>query len=181
MINDQTQLTAVDPAYIHLLRIKLIMPFVMLGSAMVFGYWIPEWYDALWLAGGLAVWLFGLLIFVFVWAPRRYKVTGYQQESDYLRFVVGALWHKEVVVTFNRLQHLELEQGPVERFFGLSRLVLYTAGGSGADLSVPGLKTETAELLKNAILKIVRDEQLSDDAITRVHEDAPDTEAQHGN
>ena len=42
-------------------------------------------------------------------------------------------------VPFNRVQHAAVNTGPLDRYFGLARLEVYTAGGQTADLSLEGL------------------------------------------
>lgn len=59
---------------------------------------------------------------------------------------------------FNRIQHSTVTMGPLERKFGLARLVLYTAGSNDADLSIPGLTQATAQQLKEWITKKIADE-----------------------
>ena len=44
----------------------------------------------------------------------------------------------------------------------------YTAGGQGADLSIPGLPAQTAEELKEKLTQKVRQETLLSEAITEV-------------
>jgi len=56
-----------------------------------------------------------------------------------------------MVVPFKRIQHSEVTQGPVDRFFNLAKLRVFTAGGSGSDLTIPGLKLEEANKLKTLI------------------------------
>ncbi|WP_198683947.1 PH domain-containing protein [Aliidiomarina celeris] len=171
MMNENNRnLTRVDERYRYFLQIQVCIPLLLLGVVLfVFWLWVPRIPDAFSLYGGAAVLLL-LVIGVFIWAPRRSRVTAYYVEDDLIGFIVGALWHKEVVVPFNRLQHLELQQGPTERLLGLSRLVLYTAGGTGADLAIPGLRTETAEQIRDQVLGIVRSEVLEDEAITQAND-----------
>ncbi len=169
-MNSKIKLESVNPAYRTLLAVNVSITFLMLAS-IVGGLliWAPYFsqttpqitlYSALVSIGVL--WL----VFVFFWAPRRYRVTHYYVSDDYIGFVVGAVWHSEVVVTFNRLQHLEIGQGPLERVLGLSRLVLYTAGGSTADLVIPGLTMPQAEQLRDRVLHELRHEELSDEPIS---------------
>jgi len=59
---------------------------------------------------------------------------------------------------FNRIQHSTVTIGPLERKFGLARLVLYTAGSNDADMSIPGLTQTVAQTLKEWITKKIADE-----------------------
>jgi hypothetical protein len=61
-------------------------------------------------------------------------------------------------VPFGRVQHIDVEKGPVERYYGLATLVLHTAGTHNASVSLPGLAEEDALAMREAIrAKIRRD------------------------
>jgi membrane protein YdbS with pleckstrin-like domain len=66
-------------------------------------------------------------------------------------------------VPFVRVQHVDTQRGPVERLAGLASVVVYTAGSRGADVTIPGLRPERAEQLR---------EQLRELAIESEHDDA---------
>jgi membrane protein YdbS with pleckstrin-like domain len=68
-------------------------------------------------------------------------------------FQSGYVFRSQTVVPFNRIQHCEINQGPIDRIFDLSSLKIFTAGGSYSDLSIPGLQKFTAEDLKHFIIK----------------------------
>ena len=160
----------VAPAYRWLLAIHAFFPlFILMAGLFGAFHWVPGLSDhvaSFWLYLALGGLLLLWLVLALMWAPRRYQVTHYYVADDFIGYVVGAVWHTEVVVTFNRLQHLEIAQGPIERALGVSRLVLYTAGGGTADLVIPGVPLATAEQLRDAVLNILREESLSDEPIT---------------
>jgi len=89
-----------------------------------------------------------------------YKHKGYALRERDIIFKKGWIWRSATVVPFNRIQHTEIEQGPIERAFGLSKLKIFTAGGASSDLKIPGLLPETANKLKDYIqLKVGVDEE----------------------
>ena len=96
-----------------------------------------------------------LIVLLLTWAPRRYQLTGYVLNPAEVHYRTGALWRKQVSVPVNRIQHVEISQGVIERSLGLAKLVLYTAGGSGSDLAIPGLPLTTAEALRAQLLQQV--------------------------
>ncbi|RUO34218.1 PH domain-containing protein [Aliidiomarina sanyensis] len=157
---------AVSPKYTHLLRIDktlfVLMLVIPLTVAVVFVERIPLWVGYIGWGSLLLIWL-GM---VFLWAPRRYRVTAYAVLPEEVHFRVGALWLRHTAVTHNRIQHLEIEQSPFERLLGLSRLIIFTAGGSGADLILPGLPVDRATSLRDDLLKIIREEPQLDEPIT---------------
>ena len=54
-------------------------------------------------------------------------------------------------VPFNRIQHIEIDQGPIARYFDLVSLSVFTAGDSSDDLKVSGLLKEEAKQIKEFI------------------------------
>ena len=60
----------------------------------------------------------------------------------------GLFWRKTVIVAFNRVQHVEVSSGPLQRKFGLATVKFFTAGGSSVDLKVDGLSSERAEQMR---------------------------------
>lgn len=72
----------------------------------------------------------------------------------------GLLVHKTVLIPFNRIQHVSIEQGPIMRLFGLAKLSIYTAGGMTSDLDISGIKLDIAEKLKAFLSKNVEAEEL---------------------
>ena len=72
----------------------------------------------------------------------------------------GYLWRSNTVIPFNRIQHAEVTQGPIERMFELSVLRVFTAGGSASDIAIPGIRPDEAHRIKEFILsKTAADEE----------------------
>lgn len=92
------------------------------------------------------------LVLIVIWVPRRVRHTRYLLRRLDVHLRTGLLWRRITSVAINRVQHLEITQGPLERSLGLSRLVVYTAGGVKSDLVLPGLPMDTARRLKVQIL-----------------------------
>ncbi len=88
------------------------------------------------------------------------KVKSYALRQNDILFRTGYIWYKEIAVPFNRIQHSEVVQGPIDRLFDLSTLKIYTAGGSQSDLKIPGLKPQKANQLKEIVtLKVGQNEE----------------------
>jgi membrane protein YdbS with pleckstrin-like domain len=69
------------------------------------------------------------------------------REND-ISFKKGLIAFKQTSVPFNRIQHVEVNQGILAKLLKLSSVKIYTAGGTSSDLSIPGLPVETAHKLK---------------------------------
>ena len=85
---------------------------------------------------------------------------GYQMSDDRLRVVKGVMFHADTVVPFSRVQHLDVEQGPLERAFGIARLILHTAGTHNSSVTLPGLAHADAVAMREDIRAHVKRESL---------------------
>ncbi|KAB2810239.1 PH domain-containing protein [Phaeocystidibacter luteus] len=87
-----------------------------------------------------------------------YKWKGYALREKDLIYRSGLIWRKVIIIPFARIQHGELSEGVIERFYGLKKIRVYTAGGSSSDLTIPGLPKERAEQLRKFIMDRVIEE-----------------------
>lgn len=114
------------------------------------------------IAAGVVVAL--ALFLMGVWVPRRVAHTQYILREQDVHKRTGFWWHKTTSAGHNRIQHIEVIQGPIERLYGLSQLALYTAGGFQSDVRIPGLKTDEAHRLKQYLTqRIVSEEPVESD------------------
>ncbi len=115
------------------------------------------------LAGGAALWL--LLVAFGAWMGlRKYRYTRWLLDGDGFALRRGRMWHSETRVPASRVQHLDIRRGPVERRFGLSTLLVHTAGTRQHAVSVPGLDAEDAERLRDHLARQVEHDDDDDDA-----------------
>ena len=100
-----------------------------------------------------------LLLYPVLVAPgRRYRAWGYAMDADELRIARGVWTRIETIVPLARVQHVDVSQGPIERTFGVCRLVLHTAGTAHSQVVLPGLTRETAEAMRSEIRAHIRQE-----------------------
>ncbi len=98
--------------------------------------------------------LLALLIGVYRWvdAGRR----GWALRDHDIAAREGIFWRKVTMLPFARIQHVETSSGPIERWKGLARLKLFTAGGMTSDLDIIGLEAETADTLREHLAEQIR-------------------------
>ena len=85
-------------------------------------------------------------------ALRRAGVKGYALRQHDIIYRTGLVFRKTIALPFNRVQHIEVASGPLQRRFGLASLKFFTAGGAGVDLRMDGLAAADAERLREFIL-----------------------------
>ena len=90
--------------------------------------------------------VFTLLIKTIEFKKRRYVV----REKD-ISYKKGVLFRSITTVPFNRIQHVEIDEGPISRFLGLVSLRVFTAGDSSDDLKISGLLKQEATQIKEFI------------------------------
>ena len=102
--------------------------------------------------------LISLLWFYAVWAKKRAQRLLYRVLENEIDVQKGFLFWHNVAVPFNRIQHTEVNQGPIERMFGLATLSIFTAGTVGSDLQLPGLTLENAHTIKDTLVASIKSE-----------------------
>lgn len=152
----EPELTKLHPDHIKVLRIES----ALVGAGATIAAAVAN--IALPVPPGVIVLPVLLAAALWVWRIpfRRYLRKGYDMGADRLRVVRGFLWRSDTVVPFGRVQHIDVTQGPLERWYGLSTLVLHTAGTHNSSVPLPGLKRETAEELRETIRQHIKRESL---------------------
>ncbi len=113
------------------------------------------------------VWTPVLMIFISVWGliyvitllymRKEFLLKGYVLRKRDIVYRKGWLWTSIVVVPFNRIQHCELSQGPLEKSYKLAKLNIFTAGGQSSDLKLPGLKKDEAASIKEFLVNQINE------------------------
>ena len=144
-------LTPVEPGYRHALRVGwalTVIP-VVIGAVAVDRLIIS---NETGFGGFLTVASVLLAVMLVVVTPQRqYRNWGYTLGSDALRVARGYLFHTDTIVPFVRVQHIDVGQGPVERMFGVSHLVVHTAGTDNSIVTLPGLTPAVASAMRDTI------------------------------
>jgi uncharacterized protein len=146
-MDEPESLTPLDPAYVSVMRISggIFALFPLAGAAAL--------EIAQLLSPGAIIVPVALLLawWVFVVPKRRYDRWGYQADADRLRIVRGYLFYSDTVVPFGRIQHMDVDQGPIERRYDLATFSAHTAGTHGSTITLPGLKHADALALRETI------------------------------
>ena len=95
----------------------------------------------------LAVILLGVVV-VGVGPALRWRRWRYEIRPDEIDLQRGILWVGRTLVPLARIQHVDTRQGPLQRRFGLSTVVFYTAAGPNR---IPDLSTPVAAEVRDRI------------------------------
>ena len=91
------------------------------------------------------------LILAILWPPLQYAAFRYAVRGHDLIVQSGVFFRRWSSVPLTRIQHVDSRQGPLERLFGVQRLLVYTAAGVSADGVIPALTEANATALRDAL------------------------------
>lgn len=145
------------PAIEVLWRIQTAVLPGLLGAAGVvlafLGFWRENGVLTV-IAGGLGL---GLLAVAALWprwyARRAYVSTGYRVSDRLIEHRRGVYWRTTVAIPLSRLQHVDLQSGPLDRWLGIATLRLFTGGTRDAVHDIHGLAADHARALRDRLLR----------------------------
>jgi uncharacterized protein len=146
------QLTPLDPNYVKVMRIVG----GIFAAALLMGAGVAEFTRIL--PPGVVIVPLAILLFWVVWIvpQRRYNRWGYDAGNDRLRIERGYMFYSDTMVPYGRIQHIDVDQGPIERRYDLATLSAHTAGTHGSTITLPGLKHEDAVALRERIREYIK-------------------------
>ena len=140
----------VEPRYLWVQLISTIIGGVVL--MLIVGVILFFATSQNWLAIGLSVG--GIFVLTLINASFSYfrtRTLGYLQRQDDFMMRQGMISRRFVAVPYGRLQIVDIEQGPIERMFGLKKLKFVTAAATSG-VTLPGLSAERAESLRDELV-----------------------------
>ena len=155
-LNAAEGLDSVDPAYTHVLRVTTLFNMlpIAIGATLLDLFVVREVGGPYGLLSVLA-WLLGAIAFV-TFPARRAQRWGFKIGEGQLRVARGWLFRTDTIVPFVRVQHIDVGQGPVERWFGLSHLVVHTSGTHNSTVTLPGLHADLAAAMRETIRRQIQ-------------------------
>lgn len=102
----------------------------------------------------LLVGVVALLLQLLAWlySGARFNRTRFALDVDGLLIQRGVFWYSETRVPRSRVQHTDINRGPIDRWLGLAELKVHTAGTRLAAVALSGLGEDQARRLRNALL-----------------------------
>lgn len=155
---DELQFISLERKYIQIMLINNGIVFTSLLIAMVYGWYFDQKgfvkpYFQWILMGYLGIFLLSLFLVYKSFVCKSYAV----RQKD-ITLQTGWLWKKIITIPFNRVQHCEVNQSILDRYYDLAKIKIYTAGGSSSDLRIPGINISQANDLKAYILNQVQED-----------------------
>lgn len=96
------------------------------------------------------------LVLYLVISPKiRYMRYRYLINEDRIDFIEGLFFVTRTIVPINRIHKIALQRGPIDNIFGLSKLIIATAGG---DAIVRFLEISVAENIADKLKNKINDD-----------------------
>ena len=83
--------------------------------------------------------------------PLRYRAWGFALRDRDLFLRHGVVFRTTSIVPHARIQHVDTQHGPIDRWLGLAGVVVFTAGNRGAILTIPALEADEAEEIRDRL------------------------------
>jgi membrane protein YdbS with pleckstrin-like domain len=155
---EEASLTPVSDLYWRVILINLAITILVVGAIIAGILLIAGASRSIFLtAGVLFILLFGGIYLLQKQAFRRRGYAVRQHDIIYRRGTIGT---KTTVIPFQRIQHVNVNEGLFSRAYGLAQLQIFTAGGAGSDIRISGLLREDAAKIKELILNKVASNEL---------------------
>ncbi|MEM8697001.1 MAG: PH domain-containing protein [Pseudomonadota bacterium] len=155
---DLAGLIALDPRQKSVLRVRSLLggliPLIMLTIG---DFVLNHEFDfpGGWIASaGVLLYILTVLIL----PSRRYQRWGYRQSGRAIRIASGLIIRRETIVPYDRVQHIDVSRGPIERAFGVATLTLHTAGSYNSTVDLPGLAIDDANRMRDEIRSYISED-----------------------
>jgi uncharacterized protein len=99
------------------------------------------------LVGGLLVW------FTHFFPAKKLARYRWRLTDAGLEIHRGVWWRSEISIPRARVQHTDVQQGPLLRKYDIAKLIIHTAGTENASIELEGLKFATAQRLRDALVE----------------------------
>jgi membrane protein YdbS with pleckstrin-like domain len=147
-----------DPRYVDVRRMSGLISTAVVSIGLFIGLGVlglstrPGWRMAL--LGALG-WLMATLLLAawqWYWPTVLYRHARYRVTEADIEIHRGVIWRRIINVPRSRVQHTDVSQGPVERSYELSTLIMHTAGTEHSQVTLPGLTRSVALALRDQLL-----------------------------
>ena len=92
------------------------------------------------------------VLVVWKWPPLAYAHWSYAIGDQALELQRGVFFRSRTWVPYYRVQHVDIEQGPIDRRIGLAQLLVRTASSRSGE-RLPGIPADEASALQAVIIE----------------------------
>jgi hypothetical protein len=148
---------SVDPRQITMGRIGgLIFSGIVLMAWLIalLIVFFSRGFDWIWVlvAGAGGAFVVFWLVLGLVWPVWEYRRTAWRLSDTGLEIRRGVVWRHQISVPVARVQHADVSQGPLQRYFELGKLTVHTAGTQNPSVELDGIAHAQAIRLRDQIV-----------------------------
>jgi hypothetical protein len=143
-------LQSLHASYWNVLLIKIALLFVVVATLSVLAVnFIEETVEYQSVICSVYAFLVAVVLF---FSRLSFQKKGFAFREHDVIFRHGIIATNTMVIPYNRVQHVALHEGLIERWFGLAKVEIFTAGGVNSDLEIPGIQKSQAEDIKQLLM-----------------------------
>ncbi len=146
---EEAATTLIDPDYWKVIWWRFLIGLCVIAAIVILFFVVPGLQEAKWYVSVPLLLFISIRYFLMKMAFVRRSYAVREHDIIYRHGILSVI---TTIVPFNRIQHVALLEGFIERKYRVATVQIYTAGGSSADIKVAGLPRETALALKEIIL-----------------------------
>jgi membrane protein YdbS with pleckstrin-like domain len=149
------------PGFMRYLKFKFWVMLTLVDAMFLF-VWLVIFYNRFWLGVALSPIFFAVAVLpdivAYVGIHLQYDTTWYLLSERSLRIRRGIWTIREATITFENVQDVKIQQGPLQRHYGIANVIVETAGGGGGQSHGKGASTSHTGVLEGvAEAKRIRD------------------------
>lgn len=137
-----------DKKYLRILLLRNLILFLFLAGALVTFLLLTEEKPPIFITVSISLVIVLAVALLLAVTILGFPKKGYLVREKDVSYQRGLITYKVTSVPLNRIQHVEVSQGVLEKMLGLSSVKIFTAGGTSSDLSIPGLTVDEAKKVK---------------------------------
>lgn len=145
-----------DPEWITMERIGSFIGLVILATVTFIGAGAGSIAAGPWWPLIMGAWSLLMLLLAaraWFWPKVAYRHRSYRLDHRGLVIQRGVFWRSVAHVARSRVQHTDVSQGPLERYFELGTLTVHTAGTQFAAVALDGLSHREAERIRDILIE----------------------------
>ncbi len=160
---EEVQFTNLHPLYWKVILVKIMI--ISIASFSVLGFIM--YFDVTYNKGILnsSDYKFqkfaGLLIIIlmyFFFSKLSFKKKGFAFRNHDVLYRHGLIATNTIIIPYNRIQNITLQEGVISRLYGLAKIEIFTAGESSSDINIPGIEKLQAENIKQLLMGKIQKE-----------------------
>jgi membrane protein YdbS with pleckstrin-like domain len=147
---EDAELTPLHPSYLYVIGLNIALVFGVIAIAAGVGFYFIEELRPYWLY--ITLGYAGLLIITGLLYYISFRNKGFAFRTHDVIYRTGAIGTTTSIIPYSRVQHVAEHESFVARWLGLASVEIFTAGGSGGDITIPGLEKIHAIAIKQLLI-----------------------------